>query len=492
MKLDLLLSENLRHQQQAKTVGQDIGINPDTLLEIATDIDPTDRKSLVPWILNIIGKSGLESINRIRQTVQDFIDLKDVVPDKDIFRYKSLEQLEEIVEQYRNVSGKRKGGTGKYLLEYEGVTLIKTIGNVELYGISSSDSLADIAESTRWCVRRSYPDCKAERYIEQHGTLYLLLNKGKIKALISPDFIEIMDTDNKPYYTNDEDELSAIAYIPSRNKSSLINYIVQNYLDNIQLIANELAKKHWSKYPIHEKIETVPNGIIETIRLAEFESMTIDLTGDNPKLIKLRKILEPVGTIDKYELVNFIKPMDLIQDDEISTIIYRSLNRYSRKYKVRITTSTDPSRPMHEGKKYKLMLSVFHDFSDTDSSFIKLPYDEQYEIIDGLSELLSELGEFITRTSEADYDNDDFVKIKIDEDGPLVTDWIRPEITTIPSSMLSAIKSSCGSVYLHDTHQDVELIANYDEINWIEDETTEYFETTYGYYEATFRCYVEG
>lgn len=277
MKLSTLLIESNqfnRFRRYAQTISTKLGIHPDTLLKMAMEIDQSDRKNLTQWILKILGEYGLDSLDRIRQAINDFNRFKIFLPQKDINSYTKLEDLEETIKSYKLVKGKNSGGTGASLLSYPGVSLYNSIGEIELYKITDPDTLADITEGTSLCVRRSYPgDSKANEYINTYGAIYVLLNKGVVKAYITSTLSEVNDPKNDEYLTNDLDELRLIISVSRDNHKPIVPkgyyYIINCY---IAITGNyEILFKEKSSANIQQQ-----NGILYIFRLAAYKKAIID------------------------------------------------------------------------------------------------------------------------------------------------------------------------------------------------------------------------
>lgn len=397
MKLSILLLESnklTQFRKAAEAIALDLGVNQYELLQLALMIDPTDRKNLTLWILRAIKEVGVDNaINRIPPVIYAFQRLREVIPQKDINTYKSFAELEETIRQYQNVATKGQGGTGNNLANYPGISLFKSIGDVELYQISDPKSLSEVTEGTKLCVRKSYPRCAAEEYIQRYGAIYLLLNKGVMKAIIGPDYYpEIKDRNNIDYWSQDENELSLIAHISNKLKS----YIIKSYLrgsdpdlhpdgiDPAYIIPNIKTRENSSSHT------TVANGVITTTILEPIRVYDrVPLNTDDPKIVKLRKILEPMDEIPPYHFIT--NPVELninadyLSDEEIEKIRGNVIWKYKGSYVIPEVEITRKDR--------KLVARIFHDFSDLHIvfSFMGLPEEARMLIIKKLKSVLLDI-----------------------------------------------------------------------------------------------------
>jgi len=223
MKLALIIENNQILQQTAAKYN--ISINE--LNKLVTDADPTGRKYKL-FILKLLNKGNIrlpEDSYRVKETLTNFQKYQRNLDIKDILKYDSLHVLETALEPYLDSVSKRQGGNNVNPLSLPGVELIFDNGDVKSYKVSDIESLKGIGEGTKWCTRRSYPDCKAEYYIKQYGWIGVVYKNGKPFIQYTPDYEQVMDVNDS--MVMDE---SLLRFIPKpsldSNISTLINYII--------------------------------------------------------------------------------------------------------------------------------------------------------------------------------------------------------------------------------------------------------------------------
>jgi len=226
MKLTLITENNQILQQTAEK----LNISIDELNKLLTDADPTGRKYKL-FILKLLNKNDIrlpEDNYRIKETLNNFQKYQRNLAIKDILKYNSLHELETVLEPVVGSISKRQGGNNLNPSKLPGVELINqtdtnnnvvnnyldpnwdanaewswdgfvqdTVNNYKTYKVTDVESLKDIGEGTKWCTRRSYPDCQAEYYIEQYGWIGVIYKDGKPFVQFTPDYDQVMDVNDR-------------------------------------------------------------------------------------------------------------------------------------------------------------------------------------------------------------------------------------------------------------------------------------------------------
>jgi len=197
MKLSLIIENNQILQQTAEKLGLEL----DYLNKLVTDADPTGRKYRL-FILKLLNKNNIrlpEDNYRVKEALNNFIKYQRNLVIKDILKYDSLHGLETALEPFLGSISKRQGGNNINPFGLPGVKLLIDKGNIKTYQISDVESLKDMGEGTKWCTRRSYPDCQAEHYIEQYNWIGVIYKDGKPFIQFTPDYSQVMDVNDEGF-----------------------------------------------------------------------------------------------------------------------------------------------------------------------------------------------------------------------------------------------------------------------------------------------------
>ena len=184
--------------QGLQTASEKLDIPIEQLDQLLTDADPTGRK-YKSYILKLLLKQNIrlpEDNYRIRKTLENFDKYQRNLEVKDILKYNSLHELETALEPYLDSVSKRQGGNNLNPLNLPGVELINSVDEYKVYKVSNAESLKDIGEGTKWCTRRSYPVCQAERYINTYRWLGVIYKDNKPFIQYTPDYDQIMDVND--------------------------------------------------------------------------------------------------------------------------------------------------------------------------------------------------------------------------------------------------------------------------------------------------------
>jgi hypothetical protein len=200
------LSYILESMQGLDQVAQKLHIDYEVLQQIIAKTDPTNGK-YAQFIAKLMLRRDIklpEDRHRVRKALEAFYKFKKHLDIKDINQYKDLHELEETLDPYLNTVSRRKGGAGD-VFNLPGVKLVAREGDLSLIKIKNARSVATIGKNTKWCTRENYPGNLAKKYITGYKHLYVILDKNKPIAQITPDFTQFVDRNDKRF-NPDEDE----------------------------------------------------------------------------------------------------------------------------------------------------------------------------------------------------------------------------------------------------------------------------------------------
>lgn len=155
----------------------------DQIIDICNDMDPTGKRAVfTQWILRrhaLDGEefSGVESSDYL----QKFLELKKSKKlqnaDADINHYKSFADLKAKVDQVlEETGGSVNNKTKKELSEKNGIKLLDSEGDLELYVVNTYEAARKEFEGTGWCV--AYPD-SYKAYSDTNPNFYYVKKGGK-------------------------------------------------------------------------------------------------------------------------------------------------------------------------------------------------------------------------------------------------------------------------------------------------------------------------
>jgi hypothetical protein len=144
------------------------------------------------WVLTQWANATIrlpEDEHRVMEALHNFQKQKPTLPNKDINSYKNLHALEQAVD----TAHKTKKEKDIVNITREGVKILKEYGNYTVIKITNPEALKDLGEGTKWCTRRSYPQCQAEEYLKDHGSINMVLQEGQPLIQYTADLSQIMD-----------------------------------------------------------------------------------------------------------------------------------------------------------------------------------------------------------------------------------------------------------------------------------------------------------
>jgi len=202
MKL-LYLSEslNVNAMRQLKLVALSLDIPEEKLISIINDIDPSNKHA--EWVLRQIKYKNIrvpEDNYRVKEIISQFKQHQSRLTNKDLNQYKKISDIESELEKITETGSKREGAFQVNPEKLQGVKLINQDGDYNLWEITDPESLSIMGEGTKWCTRKSYPDCQAKSYIDDEAVIYIISYKNIPRIQFTPNFEQVMNR-------NDEDVL---------------------------------------------------------------------------------------------------------------------------------------------------------------------------------------------------------------------------------------------------------------------------------------------
>ena len=145
-------------------------------LEIANEleaIDPSKGKYL-QWLANRYTEIDfrMEDANRIRQTLQQFIAKRNSLEIKDINQYKSLDDLENAVEDKEAAKSKRQQ---KLEIKNEGVTKILETDTYLIMHLKTQEAANYYGKNTKWCTTADNDNMFND--YNRLGKIYIIIDK---------------------------------------------------------------------------------------------------------------------------------------------------------------------------------------------------------------------------------------------------------------------------------------------------------------------------
>lgn len=204
--LESIIVEEINKQQLASTA-QTLGVDEATIRDWVNSADPTPTKSFSVWLLRGLkkGEIQVEDDDRVRETLNRFIQLRNARRIEDIMQFPTLTALEVKIEQLAGVGSKRQGFAGIDPSTLPGVQIFEQRPDITFYKVSNADSLGKIGEGTKWCTRFSFRGNNetASFYIRKYSYLVIGYKGGKPYVQFNPDYTQVMDVnDNIFHYIN--------------------------------------------------------------------------------------------------------------------------------------------------------------------------------------------------------------------------------------------------------------------------------------------------
>lgn len=201
MKL-FLIAETV--EDQIKNLSIKLKKNPDFITKIVKRIGGRYWK----WVLNQWDKRLIrlpEDDYRVIETLKNFEINKKYLTNKDINTYKTINSLEEAIEAAHTT----KKELDAVNISRDGVAVVNRYKEYTVIKISDSEALKDLGEGTKWCTRRSYPNCMAEDYLRDYGYINMVLKDSRPFIQYTPDLSQVMSV-NETSIDNIPEVLSGV------------------------------------------------------------------------------------------------------------------------------------------------------------------------------------------------------------------------------------------------------------------------------------------
>ena len=199
MRLSILHEDiSSKHLPQLQVVSKHLNISPEIIVKNLEEVDPQGKATA--WLLKQLKDNKLivpEDNHRIKTALEAFKQHQPRLPIKDINQYNSLYEVEEAIETVTGTGSKRSGSLQVNPKTLPGVKFINHIGELKLYKITNAKSLKELGEGTKWCTRKSYPDCQAKDYIDEFSYLYIITRDNKPFIQFTSDFGQVMDVNDE-------------------------------------------------------------------------------------------------------------------------------------------------------------------------------------------------------------------------------------------------------------------------------------------------------
>lgn len=185
-----------------------------------------------------------EDAHRVKQALDSFQKHLSILPNKDINQYPKLSDIERVVS---SAIGQKEETVLNKVQKYEGKVVNKYNEYVTIE-IWEPESLKDIGEGTKWCTRKSYPDCMAQYYLDQYGSIFVILKDGRPFIQYTPDYDQIMDVNDEYVEQSDLEELNKIILPPD------IKQFQKADKQSIKILQNYLTKVNNNRWPELESV----------------------------------------------------------------------------------------------------------------------------------------------------------------------------------------------------------------------------------------------
>lgn len=169
--------------------------------------------------------------DEVRNVLEKYHSVRNLMQNKDLLSYKTIEDLRNAVEPLVGNVSKRKGGLRLDPANLPGVDVFARRGEFTVYEISESSSLAKMGEGTQWCTRKSYPQCRADDYIYDFNSIFQIWQGNKPIAQFTPTYSEIMNQDDDRITLEwAVDIVPNILDNPDADLRPLLNYMLKVYM----------------------------------------------------------------------------------------------------------------------------------------------------------------------------------------------------------------------------------------------------------------------
>lgn len=243
MKLSIILETV---QDQITELANRQSISPEEVTRVTKAINQKQWK----YVLNQWHKGNIrlpEDSHRVKETLAQFEKHKSLLVNKDINQYNKLSDIESSI----NLALGKKEESHIASLNIPGVKIVNQYKNFTTLEITDTEALKDIGEGTKWCTRRSYPDCRASKYLDEYGKIFIVLQDQKPFIQYTPDYDQIMDVNDNEISKDSEgiinQVISKIIPLPDFNifkeQTDEGEKTLSNYLYKVSNDKNEELEK---------------------------------------------------------------------------------------------------------------------------------------------------------------------------------------------------------------------------------------------------------
>ncbi len=231
MKLSHILNESLIKRLHAltqkvvdklnKSDDDNTATNPYTIRMMSSFIELiTANPNYQEWILRQMLTSPeyftAVSHTDLSKLLADFLTYQHQLPHPNINQYTIQELVKEIDELDKNeIELPNTKLRVKDPLSLPGVTLEATKGQIRVFKITNATSLAELGEGSKWCTRKSYPQCRAAAYLEISPQMIITF-KNRLVAQFAENLSEIKDLENESLEPKQLSKLLPPSYIDKK------------------------------------------------------------------------------------------------------------------------------------------------------------------------------------------------------------------------------------------------------------------------------------
>lgn len=236
-------------------------------------------KEYTQWVSRILNDKLFafipeEDTPRLINALRSFSNLKirDNIPlEKDINKYKDLNQLETEISKFTG-TGSKSGGYLQYNpLSLPGVQQVKALKDgTQMFKISNADSLAKLGLGTKWCTREDYGSSNmSSRYISQYGFLYLLTKDGKPVIQMTPDLNQVMNVNDeqvslpRELYSHFSEQLSKKTKIPVK---TILQFTSEEVANNPDMVLKAIKKNPSALMLASDNLRNNVNIVLEAVK----------------------------------------------------------------------------------------------------------------------------------------------------------------------------------------------------------------------------------
>lgn len=260
MKLSLIL-ETIQDQLEKVSEVEKIDVNE--LKKLLKTYGGKNWKWLLNQVYNNIVSIDEEDLEDVQQIIQKFEKIKKNLDFKDINQFKSIGALQNAVDQFLEAQTLESQAD---IEKYPNTQTIKTVGPYSIIKTSNPDALAEIGAGTKWCTRKDYNPCQADRYINKFGHIYIMLKNYKPILQWDSKFNEINDAQNIAANKSKIVTDPRIYDIIDTNAVFGVNYDPQTLLNYLKNVPSSKNTKEFKEKVFDEMIpETFESSHISTI-----------------------------------------------------------------------------------------------------------------------------------------------------------------------------------------------------------------------------------